>query len=677
MKVFKKLFSKFEVNIIAFTVFLLLIYSILVAIIGYGSFTRSFEEEYDVTTYHMADVAAMSVNGDEIDMYLDEGYDNENYRNIKQYLDIYCEKMDASVIYVIKVDTTDYGRYYSVFNCVGKDSPYTEWEVGSEHETTNDEYRETYRRLYDGTLEYGTIYRTTDLKGALPHITTLVPVKDANGKTVSILCFQRMMQKMVESRRPYLYIVLGSAALLMVIAAVIAAIYLRKQFVKPIHKIIDEAKRFSAENQPGEKLGADISSIDDISVLASSIDTMEEEMLEYINNLTVATAEKERIGTELSLASSIQSAFLPCEFPAFPERTDFDLYASMTPAKEVGGDFYDFFLIDDDHLALVIADVSGKGVPAALFMMVTKIILKERALMGGTPAEVMAFVNDRICRHNKQDMFVTVWLGILELSTGKLTSANAGHDDPAVLKHDGVFEIKKTRHGFVVGAMEMMKYRDVETQLGRGDKLFLYTDGIPEATDQDDQMMGSDGMLDSLNLHKDESPKEIIEGMIRSVKEFVGDAPQFDDMTMLCIELKGVEEQSERLVVDAETEKLNAVNDFIHQHLIDTGCSMKVMSEIDLAVEEIFVNIAGYAYGEEKGKVEIILIKNNDSVSLTFKDTGTPYDPLAKPDPDTTLSAAERQIGGLGIFLVKKLMDETSYEYKDGANAFTMTKKIK
>ena len=675
MKLLKKLFSNMEANIITFTVLLLLIFSILVSVSGYGSFTKAFELEYDTTTYHMADTAATIVNSDEIDLYLSEDADNENYQHTKLYLDTYCLKMDVSLIYVIKVDTTDYNHFKSVFNCVGKDAPYTEWELGSDHDTTNDEYRETYRKLYDGSLDYGTIYRTDDLRGAPPHITTLVPLKNSSGETVAILCVQRMMDRMVEARRPYLIMIAGSAVLLMLLSAIISAIYLRKQIIRPIHKVIREAKRFAAENKPGEKLGADISYIEDISVLATSIDKMEEEMLQYIDHLTVATAEKERIGTELTLATAIQANSLPNTFPAFPDRTDFDIYASMTPAKEVGGDFYDFFLVDDDHLALVIADVSGKGIPASLFMMVTKILVSEISNFDVSPAEVLRLVNERICKHNPEDMFVTAWLGFLELSTGKLICANAGHEDPAVMRKDGDFELLKSRHGFVIGAMDMVKYRDFEFSLSPGDKLFLYTDGLPEATDLNEKMMTLDGMLKALNQVKAKDPQGIIEGVIKSVNDFVGEAPPFDDMTMVCLEMKG--ETPARLVVDAERGELEKVNDFTHQYLSDTDLTLKEMMQLDLAVEEIFINIATYAYGDEKGTVEIILSKNHNSVSLTFIDHGTPYDPLAKPDPDTTLSASERQIGGLGIFLVKKVMDDTSYEYKDGSNRFTMVKKFK
>ena len=251
-------------------------------------------------------------------------------------------------------------------------------------------------------------------------------------------------------------------------------------------------------------------------------------------------AERERISNELSLATRIQADMLPNIFPAFPERSDFDIYARMDPAKEVGGDFYDFFLIDEDHLCMVIADVSGKGVPVALFMMASKIILANNAMMGKSPAQILTDANASICSHNRQEMFVTVWLGILELSTGKLTAANAGHEYPAIKRPGGRFALLKDKHGFVIGGMDGVKYSEYELMIEPGAKLFLYTDGIPEATDAADAMFGTGQMLDALNKEPDAAPQQILDNIRDAVDRFVGEAEQFDDLTMLCIEYKGI-----------------------------------------------------------------------------------------------------------------------------------------
>ena len=252
-----------------------------------------------------------------------------------------------------------------------------------------------------------------------------------------------------------------------------------------------------------------------------------------------AEAERERVNSELLMASQIQTGVLPHVFPPFPERSEFDLYASMVPAREVGGDFYDFFMIDDDHLCLVIADVSGKGIPASLFMMNSKVLLKSYASANVSPAEVLVKANNEICENNQMEMFVTVWMGILEISTGKLTTANAGHEYPVIYRPGGDFEMIKSRHGFVIGGMDGMKYREYDLKLEPGGKLFVYTDGLPEATDAASKMFGTDRMLEVLNADKEASPKQMLENMSIAVDEFVKDAEQFDDLTMLALEYHG------------------------------------------------------------------------------------------------------------------------------------------
>ncbi len=246
-----------------------------------------------------------------------------------------------------------------------------------------------------------------------------------------------------------------------------------------------------------------------------------------------------RIESELNLATSIQSAMLPNIFPPFPGRSEFDVYASMDPAKAVGGDFYDFFLVDDDHLCLVMADVSGKGIPAALFMMACKIMLSDNAKVGKSPAQILTDANAAICSSNREDMFVTVWLGILEISTGRLVAANAGHEYPALKNESGEFEIYKDKHGFVIGGMKGMKYKEYELTLKPGSKLFLYTDGVPEATDADGNMFGTDNMLNTLNKDPGASPAQTLKNVREAVDGFVKDAEQFDDLTMLCLEYRG------------------------------------------------------------------------------------------------------------------------------------------
>ena len=289
--------------------------------------------------------------------------------------------------------------------------------------------------------------------------------------------------------------------------------------------VIANLKKVSPNNEIGE--------------LSQDVVDLTQALDKHIEELKTITAERERITAELSLATRLQEAFIPHTFPAFPDRTEFDLYASMDPAREVGGDFYDFFLIDDDHLCVVIADVAGKGIPAALFMMVSKIIVKNSAMLGKSAAEILTRTNQAICDNNQAEMFVTVWLGILEISTGILTAANAGHECPVIKQPDGSFEIFKTKHGLVIGGYDSVKYHEYSIQLEPGTKLFVYTDGLPEAADSENNMFGMDRVLEALNKNADAAPQQLLDSVRHSVDEFVQDAEQFDDLTMLCLEYKG------------------------------------------------------------------------------------------------------------------------------------------
>ena len=535
-----KLHSRMSFRMIGAIVLLLAVFGMVVSSLGFLVFSNKIVEEYTATTYRIADTASTLVNGDHLAVYPD-GEETEEYNRTREWLDAYCRRMWISLVYVIRVDESDYGRFVSVFNSVNNEvdnSAYTVWECGYRRNTTNDEYREKYRALYEKQSEHETIFRRSTQDGVHPHITSMVPVKNSAGKVEGILCVQRPIREIDNARRPYLITVGIITVIMASVAALLAAGYLRKQFVKPIRKISEEATRFARENTRGEKLG-DISRYTEISSLACSIDTMEQDMVTYMDNLTAITAEKERIGTELSLARRIQENSIPNVFPAFPDRKDLDIFASMTPARQVGGDFYNFFLVDEDHLALVIGDVSGKGIPAALFMMVTNILISDRTMMGGTPGEILTFVNKGICEHNQAEMFVTVWLGVLELSTGKLTACNAGHEYPALKHADGTFELYKDRHGFVVGGMEGIQYRNYEIQLQPGDKLFVYTDGVPEATDAAEQLFGTERMLEALNTDPDAVPEQILGNVRAAVDHFVKEAEQFDDLTMMCLEYRG------------------------------------------------------------------------------------------------------------------------------------------
>ena len=327
--------------------------------------------------------------------------------------------------------------------------------------------------------------------------------------------------------------------LLLTVAAMLAgALILGKRIVKPLNTITERISELREGNMEF-KMDDAYRTGDEVEELAQSFATISHKTVQYVETVKQVTAEKERIGAELALANQIQAAMLPHIVPAFPDRTDFDIIGSMKPAKEVGGDFYDYFLIDDDHLCMVMADVSGKGVPAALFMMASKIILQSVAKLGASPAQALAKTNEAICSNNEAEMFVTVWLGILELSTGKLTAANAGHEYPVFKMPGEPFKMYKDKHGFVIGGMEGVSYTEYEVFLKPGSKIFVYTDGVPEATDENQVLFGTERMIEALNAKPDLAPAETLDNIHEAVDAFVGDAEQFDDLTMMCLEYKG------------------------------------------------------------------------------------------------------------------------------------------
>ncbi|MBR4005275.1 MAG: PP2C family protein-serine/threonine phosphatase [Treponema sp.] len=440
------------------------------------------------------------------------------------YIGMYDEK-NSSVVYIADPDKTDgilFPGQWDKVNSAGIKKFLTWNGMGS---------------LYDiaKTEKYGWM------------CTSAWPIYDQNGKTVCFVLSDVMFNNIWKPIRSF---IIQYAIILFIVVNALGVLYglrMKKSIVTPINKIAKAASLYVKDRKAGNTSTTYFSSAvvhtgNEIENLSLVMADMEKDLTEYEINLKRVTAEKERISTELSLATRIQADMLPNIYPPFPDRHEFDLYATMSPAREVGGDFYDYFLIDDDHLCMIMADVSGKGIPAALFMMASKIILANNAMMEQSPAEILETTNELICSNNREEMFVTVWLGILEISTGKITAANAGHEYPVIKHPDGQFEVIKDKHGLVIGCMAGMKYQNYELQFEKGSKLFLYTDGVPEATDPDGKMFGMERMVEALNKNPQDPPKLLLEHFRDHVNEFVNGAEQFDDMTMLCFEYKGVKE---------------------------------------------------------------------------------------------------------------------------------------
>lgn len=388
--------------------------------------------------------------------------------------------------------------------------------------------------------------------------------------------------------------------------------------------------------------------------------------------------EGARIESELNLARGIQNNMLPSTFPAFPEHKEIDIYAKMIPAKEVGGDFYDMFLIDDNHLAITIADVSGKGVPAALIMMISRTLIKNTALNKFSVDEVFYKVNNLMCEGNTIDSFVTSWFGILDLKTGYMEYVNAGHNAPLIYKNKNKkIEFIKDKPNLVLAAMNNTKYTKHELKLEPGDRLFLYTDGVTEATNLNKELYGNDRLQNYLNSNISKSLTDTINGLKMDIDNFVGKEKQFDDITMLELLFKEYKTKENSKEFKANTKELNNVISYLDDYLNKNNISKKIVNQLDLVIEELFVNICNYAYEGKSGYFKISLKKNNNKIIITLEDEGIKFNPLEKEEPDTTLSIEERNVGGLGILLAKKNLDNIKYKREDNKNILILEKIIK
>ncbi len=450
-------------------------------------------------------------------LYEEFNYEIENLKML-------CEKMSAEYIYVQVIND---GKCITL---IDPNDPLN--SLGVVEELSGSAFEDL-----DGNVEVEPI-RSKTKYGWLS--TGGEPIYNADGEAFAIAFCDLDVTDMVKNTIRFT-IINGAISIVMVIIMIaVMSVSIKKRITSPIEQLTEEVDNFGTNEEEYTKdkiVELDIHTGDEIEELYNATRFMQESLIDYMDNLTAVTAEKERIGAELDVATRIQASMLPRIYPAFPERNEFDIYASMDPAKEVGGDFYDYFLIDDDHLGMVIADVSGKGIPASLFMMMSKIIISNFAQMGLSPAEVLEKTNERICDGNDEDMFVTVWFGILEISTGHIVAGNAGHEFPLIRKKDGEFTIFKDSHDFVIGGMEGMPYSQYEFDLEKGGTLFVYTDGCPEATDAKNELFGTERMIEALNKNPDADPKELLDNMKDAVDTFVGDAPQFDDLTMMAIKL--------------------------------------------------------------------------------------------------------------------------------------------
>ena len=447
-------------------------------------------------------------------------------REYNDVFDVYIAMYDIDhqrVIYMVDTDENTETRLYP-----------GEWENAN---------KDGMLKLLDYDRE-GPLYYIEYTKKYGLLCTVGVPILDDSDKLCSFMQVDISIESILFGMVDFFLRLTVTIIIVTILLAWLQTKHIKKALIQPINQIAQASQDYVKDRHNNVENIDHFSKLnihtgDEIENLCLAMTDMETELSEYEVNLTRITAEKERIGTELALATAIQASMLPHIFPPFPDRKEFDIYASMEPAREVGGDFYDFFLIDEDHLCTLIADVSGKGIPAALFMMISKTILQSCAMLGRSVAEILEKTNEALCTNNQVEMFVTVWLGVLEISTGKMIAANAGHEYPIIKHADGNFELLKDRHGFVIGGMPETKYHEYSIDFKPGDKLFIYTDGITEATDKDMKMFGNDRLLTALNQSEDTSVKGLITNVRSAIGDFVQDAEQFDDLTMLCLEYNG------------------------------------------------------------------------------------------------------------------------------------------
>ena len=529
---------KNKINLTGKAILLLVLLALLITVftcagiaIKYYNETR---ESYARSAFAYTRTAAEYIDGDSIVRYFNTGEKDEYYDSIQDWLNA-AQKESSLKYYYVYVPLENELVY--IWDAQGEEGA---CELG-DHEEYMPGGKETVEKVFRHDPAEEITITENEEYGYIAAAAS--PVFDSTGSPVALVGADMAMEDFEQTLLGFL-IAAAATVLIVSIAAILVFYFLiRRYVIAPILIVNSAAKDIVSDLNNNEIKSIAIHTGDELEELADSFNQMNRELRDYLTRLAAVTAEKERIGAELNVATQIQADMLPSIFPAFPDRKEFDIYATMTPAKEVGGDFYDFFLIDDDHLAMVMADVSGKGVPAALFMVIAKTLIKNHAQLGEySPAKVLMQANEQLCEGNEAELFVTVWLAILEISTGKGKAANAGHEHPALRRKDGKFELIEYRHSPAVATMEGIRFREHDFELHPGDSLFVYTDGVAEATNRQNELYGTERMLDALNKDPNASPKDILKNVKVSVDEFVGDAPQFDDITMLGFTYFGTEE---------------------------------------------------------------------------------------------------------------------------------------
>lgn len=476
---------------------------------------------------------------------------------------------------------------------------------------------------------------------------------------ILIICIPKLeMFKYVD----YFYIpnVLGILFFIFIIFA-FAYYGMNRYLINPIDKLINIAHKISK----GEDIEIKIEKPAEFAQLASTFNKM-------TNDIKTITKEKAKIIADLSIAKQIQASSLPSIFPPFPDKQEFDIYASMEPAKEVGGDFYDFYFIDESKFMYLVADVSGKGVPAALFMMTVKTLINNLSQVGYSSSQLIEAINKKVCETNKQGFFVTMLACITDIKTGETSFINCGHNLPLIKRINENYEYLKLNSNMPLGVFEGVEFEIYDTVLNPGDIIYIYTDGVTESTDKNDGIYGEKRLYDCLNSIENSVPIEIAQKVKASVQEYTDCAPQSDDITMLVFKYNGDENNRKIFKRAAIPDNYKNFYTWLHDVCKEWNLSQSLTNKLDMCAEEIFANITFYAYQEKSGIIESELKRTDNIITLEFRDEGIEYNPLEKSDPDINLPPEERPLGGLGIFMVKEMSDEIYYRRENNKNILTL-----
>lgn len=492
----------------------------------------------------------------------------------------------------------------------------------------------------------------------------------ATGWSVAVCCLQSEIFAGVYLLRK-LFFWLSIVGLCMMILWSFFAI---RRLTKPLTKFAQAANDIAQGNFSAQL--PVIKSDDEMRLLYDSFRYMQQSLRNYMTQLKTTTANKERIESELRIAHLIQMGMVPKIFPPFPEREDIDVYARLIPAKEVGGDLYDFF-IRDDHFYFIIGDVSGKGVPASLVMAVTCRLFRTIASYIDTPHGIVAALNDTLSESNESNMFCTAFVGILNLKSGHLQYCNAGHNPPIMILPSGEVEVLPIASNLAMGVWSGFEYTGESYDLPQGATLFMYTDGVTEAENVEKQLYSEEKLVGLLSQSSAQVPRKLVEQVLADISNHAGGADQSDDITILCCNLhqQPGEEDNMQIVLRNDISEIERMASFLNDLGDKLDIAPDVMFNIHLALEEAVTNVIMYAYppGEEN---QIVLTVHQIDNRLIFKiiDSGKEFDPTQQPDADVTLSLEERPIGGLGIFLIRRIMQAVEYRREDGKNIFTMAK---